>query len=71
MVPLSDSLVKASAWMPNTSIKKLGFLPLQLVTGKAITIPGFTTGNVVTESMTDSEAVLRTMENLTKIFSEF
>ena len=44
---------------------------MQLVTGKAVTIPGLTTGNVATESMSDSEAVQRTMENLTKIISEF
>ena len=70
-VPLSDSLVKAAAWTHNTSVNKLGYSPLQLVTGKAVTIPGLTTGNVATESMSDSEAVQRTMENLTKIISEF
>ena len=52
-------------------MKKVGYSPLQLVTGKAVTIPGLTTGNVATESMSDSEAVQRTMENLTKIISEF
>ena len=69
-VPLYDSLVKAAAWTHNTFVNKLGFSPLQLVTGKAVTIPGLTTSNVATESMTDSEAVQRTMENLTKIVSE-
>ena len=33
-------------------------------------IPGLTTGNQATESMTDSEAVWRTMENLMRITSE-
>ena len=70
-VPLSDSLVKAAAWTYNTSLNKLGYSPLQLVTGKAVTIPGLTTGNTATESMTESEAVQRTMENLTQIISEF
>ena len=32
-VPLSDSLVKATAWTHNTSVNKLGYSPLQLVTG--------------------------------------
>ena len=41
------------------------------MTGKAVTLPGLTCGNVATESMTDSEAVQRTLENLMKIMSEF
>ena len=39
--------------------------------GKAVCIPGLTMGNVATESMTDAEAVKKTMENLTKIIAEF
>ena len=70
-VPLSDSLIKAAAWTHNTSVNKLGYSPLQLVIGKAVTIPGLTTGNTATESMTDSEAVQRTMENLTQVISKF
>ena len=62
--PLTDSLVKAAAWTHNTLVNKLGYSPLQLVTGQAVLIPGLTTGNEATESMTDSEAVRRTMENL-------
>ena len=69
--PLTDALVKAAAWTHNTSVNKLGFSPLQLVTGKAVTLPGLTTGNVASESMTDSEAVQRTIENLTRTVSEF
>ena len=34
---LSDSLVKAAAWTHNISINKLGYSPLQLVTGKSVT----------------------------------
>ena len=52
-------------------MNKLGYCPLQLVTGKAVTLPGLTTGNVATESLSDAEAVQRTMENLTRIISEF
>ena len=54
--PLSDSSVKAAAWTHNMLVNKLGYCPLQLVTGKAITLPGLTTGNVATESMSDAEA---------------
>ena len=68
---LNDSLVKAAAWTHNTSVNKLGYTPLQLVTGKAVTLPGLTTGNVVTESLTDSKAVQRTMELLAKTTQEF
>ena len=56
-VHLSDSLVKAVAWTHNTLVNKLRYCPLQLVTGKAITLPGLTTGNVATKSMSDVEAV--------------
>ena len=68
---LTDSLVKAAAQTCNISINKLGYSPLQLVTGKAVNLPGLTTGNPTTENMTDSEIVQRTMENLSKIVSEF
>ena len=63
--------MKAASWIHNTSVNKLGYSPLQLVTGKAVTLPGLTTGNVATESMSDSEVVQRTLENLTKIVAEF
>ena len=63
---LNDSLIKAAAWTHNTSVNKLGYTTLQLVTGKAVTLPSLTTGNIATESLTDSEAVQRTMELLAK-----
>ena len=53
------------------SINKLGYSPLQLVTGKAVTLPGLITINVASENMTDCEAVQRTLETLNKIVSEF
>ena len=68
---LSNSLIKAAAWTHNTPVNKLGYSPLQLVTGKAVKLPGLTTGNIATESMTDSEAVQRTMELLNKTTQEF
>ena len=64
-------MVKAAAWTHNTSVNKLGYTPLQLVTEKAVSLPGLTTGNIATESMTDSEAVQRTLELLTKTTQEF
>ena len=69
--PLMDSLVKAAALIHNTSVNKLGFSPLQLVTGKAVTLPGSNTGNVASENMTDLEAVQKTRERMTKTVSEF
>ena len=63
---LNDSLVKAAAWTHNTSVNKLGYTPLQLVTGKAVALPGLTTGNSAIESLTNCEAVQRTMEILTR-----
>ena len=69
--PLTDALVKAAAWTHNISVNKLGYSPLQLVTGKAVTIPGLTMGNEVTESTTDLEAVQHTLEMITKTLTEF
>ena len=69
--PLSDSLVKAASWANNLSISKLGYTPLQLVTGKTVTLLGLTTGNEGTESMTDCESVQRKMERLNSMVSEF
>ena len=57
---LTDSLIKAAAWTHNTSVNKLGYSPMQLMTGKLVTLQGLTIGNVATESMTDCEAVQRT-----------
>ena len=69
--PLTDALVKASAWTHITSVNKLGYSPLQLVTSKAVTIPDLNMGNEATENLADSEAIQRTLEVITKTFSEF
>ena len=71
IVALSDSLVKAAAWTHNMSVNRMGYSTLQLVTGQAVMVPGITTGNETNKIMTDSEVVMRTMENLMKITSEF
>ena len=70
-VPLNDSLIKAAAWAHNSSVNKLGYTPLQLVTRKSVTLPGLTRGNDRTESMMDCEAVQQTMERLTNTVSKF
>ena len=70
-VPLFNSLVKLASWTHNTFVNKLGYSLLQLVTGKGLTLPCLTTDNVATESISDSEVVQRTLENLTKIVAEF
>ena len=51
--PLNNSLVKAAAWTHNTSVNKLGYTPLQLVTGKSVTLHGLTTCNERTKSILD------------------
>ena len=63
---LNESLVKAATWTHNTSVNKLGYTPLQLVTGKAVTLPGLTTGNIATESLTPEvkEAKITEVNNL-------
>ena len=43
-----------AAWTHNTSVNRLGYSPLQLVTEQAVMIPRLTTGNKATESITDS-----------------
>ena len=68
---MTDSLVKAAAWTHNTSVNGLGYSPMQLMTGKSVTLPGLTTENRATEIMTNCEEVQRTMENLNKIVAEF
>ena len=64
---LSNDLVKAASWVHNTNVNWMGFTPLQIATGKAVTVPGLTTGNVATESATDSEAVRVVMDRMRKM----
>merc|ERR1712177_167222 len=64
-------LVKTAAWTHNTNVNKVGFSPLQLVTGKAANIPGLTMGNEGSKSLTDAEAVNRIMETRHKVTKEF
>ena len=68
---LIDFLVQAAAWTHNTNVKKLGYAPLQLVTGKSCSLPGLTMGNEAMESVSDTEAVQKVMERLMKTQEEF
>ena len=59
------------SWTHNTNTNVLGYDPLSLVTGKAVTFPGISLGNIATESMFDSEAVKKIMERHHEILKEF
>merc|ERR1712033_65418 len=68
---LDDTLVKTAAWTHNTNVNKLGYSPLTLVTGKAMSIPGLTMGNEGTESLTDAEIVSKILGTMQKVMREF
>ena len=55
--------VNIAAWSHNTNTNKLGYSPMQLQLGKAIVIPGFTDGTLVTESDFDSSLVEKLIRN--------
>jgi hypothetical protein len=65
--------VEMAAWSHNMNTSILGFNPLQLVTGKAVIIPGISTGYDAMDSPFDSENVRRIMERtleINKVFRE-
>merc|ERR1712215_118238 len=68
---MGDVLVKTAAWTHNTNVNKAGYLPLCLVTGKAVSIPGLTMGNEGSKSLTDAEVVRKIMETIHKVTKEF
>ena len=63
--------VNMASWTHNTNVNVLGYLPLQLVTGKSIVLPGLNNGNVVTESEYDDKAVRKIMETHNGMMKEF
>ena len=63
--------VAMAAWTHNTNVNKLGYSPLQLVTGKAVKIPGLTMGNEATDSQFNSEVVKKIMERHFALMKEF
>lgn len=70
-VVFNDSLVRAAVWTHKIYVNKLGYTPLHLVTGKLCTLPGLSISNVVTQSVTEAEAVQRVLEKVIKITSKF
>ena len=70
-ITLTDAVSKA-AWCHNTNITVKGYAPLQLLTGKAVTVPGITNGNIATDSViSQSEAVRRHIENQKEINKKY
>ena len=63
--------VNMLAWTHNTNVTVRGYSPMQLVTGKSIVFPGITTGNEVTESLYDDEAIRRIMERHYELRKKF
>ena len=51
--------VALAGWCHNTNVNKLGYSPMQLVTGKSVIFSSVTTGNMLTDSAFDSEYVKR------------
>ena len=56
--------VKIAAWSHNTNVNKLGYSPMQLQVGKAIVLPGYTEGNMVTDSAMESDLVEKLILNI-------
>ena len=63
--------VSRACWTHNTNIMVNGYNPLTLMTGKSVVIPGISTGNIVTESRFEDEAVRETIENCFEITKKF
>merc|ERR1712030_257805 len=69
-VTLSEAVSMAS-WTHNTNQNNRGYSPLQLVRGKSIVLPGFSNGNLATESLYDDEAIRRIMERHHEVLKEY
>ena len=63
--------VNIAAWSHNTNVNKLGYSPMQLQLGKAITLPGFTEGSIVTDSNFDNELVEKLISNTKNAIKNF
>ncbi|XP_068232178.1 titin-like [Palaemon carinicauda] len=67
-----DEAVSKAAWCHNTNITVKGYAPLQLLTGRAVVVPGITSGNVATESLiSESEAIRRHIENQKEVNKKY
>ena len=59
---LTDKVVSSAAWTHNTNVNVHGSSPLQLATGKAVSIPGLSSANLATESGFESGFIQNIME---------
>ena len=69
-ITLKEAVLMA-LWTHNTNVNISGYCPLQLMTGKGITFPGLTTGDMATESLYGDEAVRRIMERHYEVMKKF
>ena len=65
------SAVAMAGWTHNTNVNHLGFSPLQLVTGKSVTIPGVTFETPATASSFDSDIVRNIIQNHCLMMKEY
>ena len=63
--------VNIAAWSHNTNVNKLGYSPMQLQLGKAVTLPGFTEGSIVTDSKFENELVEKLILNAKNAIKNF
>lgn len=61
-----EDAVSAASWCHNVCVTKNGFSPLQLLTGRAIVLPGVLDGNLATESFISESDAVRTHIELIK-----
>ena len=66
-----SSAVNLASWAHNTNVNVLGFDPMSLVTGKSVSYPGISMGNLATDSSFSSEFVQRIMERHKEVTSAF
>ena len=66
-----EEAVQMASWTHNTNVNVSGFMPMQLMTGKSVMIPGLTTGNIATDSVSDEEMVRNMMERYYLMLKEF
>ena len=63
--------VNIASWSHNTNVNRLGYSPMQLQLGKAVTLPGFTEGSIVTDSKFESELVEKLILNAKNAIKNF
>merc|ERR1712082_345324 len=66
-----NSAVAMASWTHNSNVNHLGYSPLQLVTGKSVTIPGVTFENPATASSFDSDIVKNIIQNHCLMMKEY